>query len=109
MEFVPLGPLLTLPPDAWVVVAETVNYNVPDGSEPLGEEMLAELDPRGVRYEMPAAEVGKLQVGSLPNGFRVLTEPSEQVGPRRVGFVRPPPFARAFGNRFSHAAARSPA
>ena len=98
VERVPSGAVLVVSPFAWVVVPESVDYQVPDWPVGLDHQLLGHGDEQHVRDEPPAGEVFCREILGLVDGFPVMVKPvAEDPGP--LLFLNlDKSFTGAFGN-----------
>ena len=100
MERVPGGRKLILATLARGVDAEAVDNSVPDGSERVDDQRLAERNPDVIRHEVPKVEVRNGEVFGLLNRAGVFPDASVQLESSRFRINRST-LSRALSHSFT--------
>jgi hypothetical protein len=93
MKDIPWGAILSRPTGAGVLVAKTIDYEVPDRLELLNHHVLAKGNPNVVNHQRTKMEIRKLKIICLIYGGGVLPQTVPQRSPFR-GIERQSAFSR---------------
>jgi len=83
MKHIPRRALLMVSTLAWVMVAKTIDYSIPDRHEFADEHRLAERNPNIVNHEVATLKIRKVQVLGLLDGLGMLVQAIVKHLPRR--------------------------